>query len=437
MTGLILAAHGSHISPDTAGIVWSYIDQLRQWGVADEITACFWKESPAFNQVLDTLESDEIVVVPVFTATGYFSQTVIPAEMNLTGPFTHRAGRTIHYTRTIGEHPYLNQIVRQRIADVIEQAQLDENDIAIAVIGHGTPRSKQSQDAARQQAAQLRDHFASSEIVSVYLDDEPSIPSIYQTTQSPVIIAVPFFLAPGSHVTQDVPQALGLAPNEVTATVQGRRVYYTPPIGTHDVICHIIVELARETGLMFEINQTDNQWAGFPKRGCTELAQVVSERSTLQFGQLELSATEVHHALDESAGTTIHDPSSLRKLTRENPFRPLPTACDLPGGWVVPVANVNQLDAVVETVYPGAVSDWAFNRQGRFRAETLAEVGVRQTGMFRTVTSLTAETIRYHVDSTCGNCVRHPTWYFRKTESDDIPCKSPCNVWLSRAVESL
>ena len=46
---LVLAGHGSHISPHTAGIVWRYVDLLRLWGVADEITACFWKEPPAFR----------------------------------------------------------------------------------------------------------------------------------------------------------------------------------------------------------------------------------------------------------------------------------------------------------------------------------------------------------------------------------------------------
>ena len=98
MRALVLAGHGSHISPDTAGVVWSYVDQLRGWGVADEITACFWKEAPSFNQVLDTLVSEHVTVVPVFAAAGYFSQKVIPAEMGLEGPLTRRDGRTIHYT---------------------------------------------------------------------------------------------------------------------------------------------------------------------------------------------------------------------------------------------------------------------------------------------------------------------------------------------------
>jgi hypothetical protein len=94
------------------------------------------------------------------------------------------------------------------------------------------------------------------------------------------------------------------------------------------------------------------------------------------------------------------------------------------------------MGAVVETVYPGAIADWALNRQGCFRADTLAEVGKRQTGMFRSIQALEPKNIEAHILSICGKCVRHPTWYFRKSEQNEIPCKSPCNMWLSTVMEA-
>ena len=39
---------------------------------ADEVTAAFWKELPSFHTVIDSLEADEITIVPLFTAQGYF-----------------------------------------------------------------------------------------------------------------------------------------------------------------------------------------------------------------------------------------------------------------------------------------------------------------------------------------------------------------------------
>ena len=62
-TALILAGHGSHISPETAGIVWEQVDTLRALRVADEVTAGFWKEMPTFHQVIGTLAADDITMV--------------------------------------------------------------------------------------------------------------------------------------------------------------------------------------------------------------------------------------------------------------------------------------------------------------------------------------------------------------------------------------
>ena len=114
---LVLAGHGSHISAETAGVVWRYVDRLRQMGVADEITACFWKEQPALSRVLESVAADEVVIVPVFTAQGYFTRDVLPAEMSLTGALTLRGKRRIHLTPPIGEHALLDAIVDARLHD--------------------------------------------------------------------------------------------------------------------------------------------------------------------------------------------------------------------------------------------------------------------------------------------------------------------------------
>ncbi|MFN7827458.1 MAG: CbiX/SirB N-terminal domain-containing protein, partial [Acidobacteriota bacterium] len=96
-SALILAGHGSHISPNTAGLVWRHVDYLRSQGVADEVTAAFWKEKPSFARVLETVTAPAVTIVPLFTSRGFFTQLVIPAEMGLTGELTHRDGREIRY----------------------------------------------------------------------------------------------------------------------------------------------------------------------------------------------------------------------------------------------------------------------------------------------------------------------------------------------------
>ncbi len=434
-TALILAGHGSHISPHTAGLVWSYVDDLRARGVADEVTACFWKEQPAYSQVLDTVTAAQIVVVPVFTAQGYFANTVIPAEMGLTGTLTHLDGRAITCTATLGEHPALKDIVQQRIQTLMAAENLDPLTVAVAVIGHGTPRSRSSRDAAAEQAQQLRASGIATEVVAVYLDDDPAIDTIYQTTTAPNIIAVPYFLAPGSHVTADVPDALGLPSHLSQATIQDRRVFYADPIGTDSTMVDIILDLARIAGLPFDRQPTHETWRHIPQAGATILIDTVRSQREYRFGQLRLTLDVVRPEAASGASVVINSLSELRQKVREDPFRPLATSDDLPGGWTFPLPSPEMLPAVVETIYPGALTNWAAQQQDTFAPESLAGVIQRQTGMFKRLQSLTQDAIATVVKSTCAHCVCHPAWYETEIPSNAIPCQSPCNWWLSSALK--
>lgn len=441
---LILVGHGSHISPNTAGIVWRYVDQLRRWGVADEITACFWKEAPSFNHVLDTVEADTVVIVPVFTAQGYFTQTVIPTEMGLDGAITHKNGKTIYYTPTIGEHPYLETIVQQRVTDTLANNNLNPDDTVVAVIGHGTRRNKSSRDATRHQAQLIREGQFVAEVVDVYLDDDPDIPSLYESTSSKHVIAIPYFLAEGSHVTIDVPDALGLQYGNYPDNINGREVYYTPPIGTDDAICRVILELARDTGFTFERGSVRNRhacsrpthWAGFPTRGQDDFVQAIESNDALIFGQVMVTGNRIRHINKTNNNTlALSSPEALRAFVREVPFRPLPTSNDLPLDWHVEVKSAQQAFAVIETIYPSAVADWANQKNNNFLTESLDDIGKRQIGLFKNIHLIEPVIIDQIVEDVCGRCIRQPSWLNgHHADNDELPCKSACNIWLSAAI---
>lgn len=432
---LILAGHGSHISPNTAGIVWGYVDTLRRWGVADEITAAFWKEEPSLRNVLDTVTADTVVIVPVFTAQGYFTQTVIPTEMDLHGNITRRDGRTIIYTPTIGEHPYLQTIVQERVTDVLSAEKLPTEDTAIAVIGHGTRRNPTSRDATRLQAKILREKAYASEVVDAYLDDEPYIPDIFTATSAKNIIAVPFFLAEGSHVTIDVPDAMGLNYGEYPADIRGRTVYYTPPVGTDDAICRVILELARDTGLPFARREINGAWEHFPQAGRDHLTTTQLDTGWV-FGQVWVTDTRIQHIDQQGESTPMESPQALRSHIRENPFRPLPTSDDLPDGWHVDVNSPEEIHAVLETIYPALIADWSQYQSGTFQTEPLEAIGTRQVGMFQNIHQLDPSIIEQTVERVCGRCIRQPLWLnIYRSNTDKLPCKTACNLWLSTAKE--
>ncbi len=432
---LLLAGHGSHISAETAGLVWSYVDRLRHLGVADEIGACFWKEPPAFSQVLETIAAAEVVVVPVFTAQGYFTGEVIPGEFGLNGTVTERAGQRIHLTASIGEHLRLESIVETRLRAAAAEHRLDPAETAAVIIGHGTPRNRRSRAAARQQAAQIRalDYF--SEVLAVYLDDEPNIPSIYRSTRARNIIALPWFLAQGSHVTQDVPRALGLAGGPAPEQVQGRVVVYCESIGSDESIFQVILDLARGTGFAFAERKDAGVWDAFPKAGRETLLRALASGKTLTFGQLLVNRERVWHKEGAAARRVFSAPAALRQYVREAPFRPLPSSADMPGGWQVNLSQPAEAHAVIETVYPGLIADWAARQTGQLASESLAQLGARQRGMFKNIGKLPRAAIEKTVAAVCGNCIRQPAWWHGAV-SAGLPCRAACNYWLSTAVKA-
>ena len=433
MNALLLAGHGSHISSHTAGLVWSYVDRLRVLGITDEVGACFWKESPAFSQVLDTFCADNVIVVPALAADGYFARTVIPAEMGLSGPLTCRGTRRIHYTQPLGLHPRLGDVLCARVGDLMVEQELNACDVAVAVIGHGTRRDARSQGAAREQAQALEINWPGLTVLEAYLDDVPSIASIYERTKAPVILAAPWFLAPGSHVSVDVPRELGLPPGASNGLADGRSVYYLDAPGTADIVCDVILELARACEPDLNVGKPASVWSGFPLRGAEALWDEVCKWGQLQFGELLLTPAEVRPVAEDAKARCAGSPAELRSIVREQPFRPLPEATGLPTGWRVAIRQPHELAAVVETVYPGAVADWSAWRDGAFRPESLASVAARQTGNFRGAGELPAAKVAQISATLCDNCVRQPSWNGVGTAADELPCRSPCNLWLSKA----
>ena len=433
MNALLLAGHGSHLSAQTAGLVWSYVDRLRAQGVADEIGACFWKERPAYRQSLDTICADRVVVVPVLAADGYFARSVIPAEMGLDGPVTRRGDRRIYYTRPLGMHPRLGKVLQQRVEKTMSRTGVAIEEVAVAVIGHGTRRDANSRESARRQAQTLGEAMPGLRVIEAYLDDEPSIASIYERTDAPVLLAAPWFLAPGSHVSVDVPRELGLAPGAACGNIRGRAVHYLDAAGTADSVCELILELARDCVPELGTTRPGSVWSGFPQAGAQLLRDEVCELGQLVFGELLLTPTEVRPVSGTGVGRCVTSPAALRSIVRERPFRPLPELRDLPTGWRVAISQPEMLAAVVETVYPGVVADWATGRSGAFRQESLETVAARQTGMFRGIDKVPAETLARVTAALCDNCVRQPARDEGASARDTLPCGSPCNLWLSQA----
>lgn len=436
-TAIILLGHGSHISSNTAALIWQTVDHLRTQGIADEVTAAFWKEMPSFHHVLNTVVADDITVVPLFTAQGYFTRTVIPTEMGLADSITHRNERIIRYTPPLSEHRLMKGIVLRYARKILYDSVLPPDQTAIVVIGHSTRRNPESRKAAEEQARQVREAGIAAEVVTVFLDDTPEIAEVYTLTRSPNLLIMPYFLAPGSHTTIDVPRELGLDAGETMGFINGRSVYCQKSLSGYTDLPYVAHQLAIEAGAPLTAalprSMTHSLWSGFPTAGSEALVERVITEGSMRFGQLYLSREEICVWGDDEPTDVIDSPDVLRARVRENPFRSLATSDDLPTGWRVPIVYLAQIHAVVETIYPGAVADWAAAQEGRLTITPLSELAARQTGMYRAVGSLSEDKQSEMVKRVCSRCVRHPLW-FSPAAGGKLPCPEACNHWLSAAI---
>ncbi|MCC6893683.1 MAG: hypothetical protein IT321_12735 [Anaerolineae bacterium] len=434
-TAIVLAGHGSHISAETAGVVWAQVDALRAMQAADEVTAAFWKEQPSFHTVFDSLTAQEIIVVPMFTAQGYFTQTVIPAEMGLTGAVTQRDRRVIRYTRTLSEHPYLGHVVCQRVEEGLRQLNTAPERTAVAIIGHSTRRNPESRKATEAQAEAIRQNGLAAEVVALYLDDSPAVADVYRLTTAPNLIVVPYFLASGSHTSIDVPRELGLAKAafDTVTPINGRAVCYTRPVGVEAELQTAILELITDTSQSLVLETppqppTASSWDGFPSAGLDEVRRRMTSTPFI-FGQLRITAGDVRHVDDADDGEVIASPDALRKRVRENPFRPLATRSDLPRGWrVLTNSDPYRVLTVIETVYPGVLGSHIA------ASGTLEDAMNRQTGRYRALQSLGESASAQVVEQVCGQCIRQPAW---AGASGGIHCPEPCDFWLSAALKQM
>ena len=91
---------------------------IRERGIFREVACCFWKEEPSFRDALlffNDPEIREVFVVPNFISEGYFTQTVIPRELELDGSLTTRAnGQVWKYCEPVGNHPGVTDLLLQR-----------------------------------------------------------------------------------------------------------------------------------------------------------------------------------------------------------------------------------------------------------------------------------------------------------------------------------
>ena len=252
-SALLIVGHGSTENPDSSTPYFDHAGEIRRRQVFAEVHCCFWKEEPSMREALYMIDSEEVYVVPDFISEGYFTQDVIPRELQLTGPTSRVRGKTLHYCLPVGVHASMTGLILRRAKEVAPEVNPAETTLIIT--GHGTGLNQNSAKAIRDQvnliAASGTGYAA---VLDAYMEEHPLIADWDQMAPTPNVIVVPFFISDGLHSSQDIPVLLGIESEVGSAASQreafrqnphhhrGKTLFYTSSIGTERLLADVILD---------------------------------------------------------------------------------------------------------------------------------------------------------------------------------------------------
>jgi sirohydrochlorin cobaltochelatase len=247
---LVIVGHGSHLNEDSSLPVYEHAMRIRErfGDEYDEVVECFWKEEPSMRHVLDTVEADDVCVVPAFISEGYFTQQVIPRELGLVGAVTHKDGKIVRYAGPLGTFEGMADVILERVEDLLRGKEVPPGRRALVLLGHGTDLNKSSSGVIYLNAERIRERGLYDLVEVGFLDQDPEIGAVVENVETENVVLIPVFIAEGWHTRETIPQDLGLT-GEVTvkATAGGEKtIFYGAPVGTHPSMAALIAARARE-----------------------------------------------------------------------------------------------------------------------------------------------------------------------------------------------
>jgi sirohydrochlorin cobaltochelatase len=251
-SALVLVGHGSTLNPDSSAPTFQHADEIARRALFSEVYCAFWKEEPSLREILRMVELDDVYIVPNFISEGYFTEIVIPRELELAGSITRRSGKVIKYCEPVGNDPRMIDLLLHRAMEVAHGVAPEQT--SLLIVGHGTHLNEKSAEAARTQANTIRERGFYAEVSAAYMEEPPFIADWRENTSQPNVVVVPFFIADGLHSYQDIPVLLGIESAPTTAASQqevfrrnprhldGRNLYYASAVGTDPLMADVILD---------------------------------------------------------------------------------------------------------------------------------------------------------------------------------------------------
>lgn len=273
---LVLVGHGSMQHSASMAPVCQHAAELRRRGCFREVAEAFWLVEPKLDRVISRVATDKVFVLPLFISEGYFTEEVIPTTLGLTAPgeklgtrIRRVNGRLIRYCQPVGTHQRMTEVVVARALGALATAPFPRSpqaqQVTLALVGHGTGRNDRSRQAVERQAEWLRARKFFAAVITGFMEEAPAIADVYASAPTRDLVVVPFFISDGLHVSRDIPMLLGEPERAVRERLaqgrpawrnpterRGRRVWYTPSVGTAPVLAEVILERVAEAAAWSE-----------------------------------------------------------------------------------------------------------------------------------------------------------------------------------------
>jgi sirohydrochlorin cobaltochelatase len=265
---LLIVAHGSTVNADSSAPTLAHAAEIRRRKVFRDVECAFWKEEPSLRDAIFLFDPEsihQVYVVPNFISEGYFTQTVVPRELELNGRITKRSnGQIWKYCEPVGNHPMMTELLLGRAREIAPD--IPESDTTLLIVAHGTDLNENSAVAAKREAEKIRALAKYAAVLNVYMEEPPLVSDWRKLTKTCNAVVVPFFISDGLHSYEDIPVLLGIvvaagvdrgrpgsAPpaagrGEIFRhnpyTIDNRLLFYAPSIGTDPGFADVIIEQA-------------------------------------------------------------------------------------------------------------------------------------------------------------------------------------------------
>lgn len=249
----MLAAHGSVTTECANKPLFDLADAIKQHEIFQQVTPAFLYGQPMIKNVLDGLPVGDVVVVPVMTSEGYYTQRVFPKLLAENQSLDqHR----LFLAPALGVHPDIPDMVAQRMAIMMLTLKMSPAQTTVVFIGHGTTKHPRSGRATMDLAAQVQRiagevGCAKTKFRVAFLDQPPLAETVCGRIRTPHTLIMPFLVSRGPHTTVDVPEAFGLpsGPQIEYPLVEnrgGRKCVCDLPIGIYPEMADLCLEMATD-----------------------------------------------------------------------------------------------------------------------------------------------------------------------------------------------